>query len=719
MAINFPSTTNQATDGSFTHTDSTAGITWTWDGTSWSAGGVSGGGGSTITIKDEGVALTTAASSLDFVGLGVTASGTTGDKTITISGGGGSSYTDSDVDTHLNTSTASTNEVLTWNGSDYTWGAPAGYTNSDVDTHLNQSTALTGQVLTWNGSDYDWSDEIDIDGTGQFHNLGVSGISTFSGRIFASNNLRVTGLSTFASNVDVNASVDISGGLNVTGIATIGNVKINGNTVENKDVGGSLILASRADIEVKVVDANLNQISALIGNSGGSVDLYHDGIKKFETTGYGVTVTGGVNSTGIGTFKGGVNANGPVTNIQHTSATYQQYEDFTVKVITKTAAHRYNGSGSASGYTINGTEAPFLTLTPGITYRFYQEDSSNVGHPLLFYLEADKTTQYTTNVNAIGNIGSVNGRTEILVTEDTPSVLYYQCSAHDYMGNAVQTNSPVAAKLQTARTIELSGAVSGSTTFDGSGNASINTTSNITLGTDTSGNYVATVAGTTNEIEVTGSGSASAAVTVGLPNSVTITGTMTAGTFSGSGASLTSLPAGQLTGTLPAIDGSNLINLPSGGITVSTAATSTTMYPMFADIASFSSNFNGEPDAVHVSYSKLSFDSQFGNLSAYQFTSLSDRNEKENIRPIENALDITKQLEGVRFDWKENGKPSLGVIAQDLEKVLPELVITGDDGVKRVSYGNIVGVLIEAIKEQQKQIDRQQEMIDKLIEIEG
>ena len=49
MSINFPSTTNQATDGSFTHTDSTAGITWTWDGTSWSAGGVGGSGGASDT----------------------------------------------------------------------------------------------------------------------------------------------------------------------------------------------------------------------------------------------------------------------------------------------------------------------------------------------------------------------------------------------------------------------------------------------------------------------------------------------------------------------------------------------------------------------------------------------------------------------------------------------------------------------------------------------
>ena len=85
-----------------------------------------------------------------------------------------------------------------------------------------------------------------------------------------------------------------------------------------------------------------------------------------------------------------------------------------------------------------------------------------------------------------------------------------------------------------------------------------------------------------------------------------------------------------------------------------------------------------------------------GSVSAAQFTSLSDINKKKNIRPIENAIEITKKLEGVRFDWKDTDAPSIGVIAQEVEKVLPELVVE-NDGVKSVSYGNIVGVLIEAI----------------------
>ena len=57
------------------------------------------------------------------------------------------------------------------------------------------------------------------------------------------------------------------------------------------------------------------------------------------------------------------------------------------------------------------------------------------------------------------------------------------------------------------------------------------------------------------------------------------------------------------------------------------------------------------------------------------------------------------------FTWRENKEKSLGVIAQEIEKVLPELVYENDKGYKSVSYGHIVGVIIEAMKEQQNKID--------------
>ena len=114
---------------------------------------------------------------------------------------------------------------------------------------------------------------------------------------------------------------------------------------------------------------------------------------------------------------------------------------FTVTVAGKDATHRYNGSGSGNGYKIDGVFSPFLTLTPGRTYRFDQADSSNSGHPLRFYYDAAKTVAFTTNVTTNGTAGSGGAYTEITITDATPTVLHYQCSAHGYMGNSVQTNA--------------------------------------------------------------------------------------------------------------------------------------------------------------------------------------------------------------------------------------------------------------------------------------
>jgi hypothetical protein len=115
----------------------------------------------------------------------------------------------------------------------------------------------------------------------------------------------------------------------------------------------------------------------------------------------------------------------------------------TVTVASKTAAHPYNGDGSSSAYFLNGIESPAIQLhgadnvtsDSGYYYKFDQADASNGGHPLRFYLDADKTTAYTTGVTTNGTPGSAGAYTQIDVDEDTPSILYYQCSSHAYMGN--------------------------------------------------------------------------------------------------------------------------------------------------------------------------------------------------------------------------------------------------------------------------------------------
>lgn len=86
----------------------------------------------------------------------------------------------------------------------------------------------------------------------------------------------------------------------------------------------------------------------------------------------------------------------------------------------------------------------------------------------------------------------------------------------------------------------------------------------------------------------------------------------------------------------------------------------------------------------------------------------SSRRWKENIRPIGDALRKINQLQGVYYDWKpENGgKHDLGFIAEDVGKVMPEVVAWEADGeqAKGINYDHLVALTVEGIKEQQKQI---------------
>lgn len=92
------------------------------------------------------------------------------------------------------------------------------------------------------------------------------------------------------------------------------------------------------------------------------------------------------------------------------------------------------------------------------------------------------------------------------------------------------------------------------------------------------------------------------------------------------------------------------------------------------------------------------------NATANAFFYSSDRTLKDNIQPIDDGLLLLEQLRPVRFDWKKDGTPSLGFIAQDVEKVLPEAVNTNDSGIKAVDYGKLTAPLVAAVKEQQKEI---------------
>jgi hypothetical protein len=85
-------------------------------------------------------------------------------------------------------------------------------------------------------------------------------------------------------------------------------------------------------------------------------------------------------------------------------------------------------------------------------------------------------------------------------------------------------------------------------------------------------------------------------------------------------------------------------------------------------------------------------------VCATDFNSTSDCRCKENIATVDNAYCKIGQIRGVNYNWKESGKYTMGVVAQEVEEAFPELVTTDDDGYKSVNYNGLVGALIETVK---------------------
>ena len=101
-----------------------------------------------------------------------------------------------------------------------------------------------------------------------------------------------------------------------------------------------------------------------------------------------------------------------------------------------------------------------------------------------------------------------------------------------------------------------------------------------------------------------------------------------------------------------------------------------------------------------------------GIITATDFNSTSDARLKTNVQVIDDPLEKVLQINGVSFNWIQNNKPSMGVIADNIQEILPELVSDSDP--KTVNYNGLIGLLIEVVKEQQTQIDSLNDRLSKL-----
>jgi hypothetical protein len=225
-------------------------------------------------------------------------------------------------------------------------------------------------------------------------------------------------------------------------------------------------------------------------------------------------------------------------------------------------------------------------------------------------------------------------------------------------------------------------------------------------------------------------------------DSITTLGTITAGTWNGTaiananlanstisgkalGTNLDTLTIGTgLSGT--SYNGSSAVTIANTGVTSNVAGTGVSVSGATGAVTisigqavATSSNvqFNSLGIGMAASATAGRIDAT-NDIVAY---SSSDIRFKENITPIENALEKISKISGNTYDWKEENKVEhgyegndVGVIAQEIEEVLPQLVQTRENGYKAVKYDKLVALLIEGIKEQQSQIEELRNKINKL-----
>ena len=172
-----------------------------------------------------------------------------------------------------------------------------------------------------------------------------------------------------------------------------------------------------------------------------------------------------------------------------------------------------------------------------------------------------------------------------------------------------------------------------------------------------------------------------------LASNLTSVGTITTGVWQGTAIATTYGGTGNSAGYASGGAAS-----ASTATVVDDTSTNATYYPMLAQATSGNT-------APKVSSTKLTFNPSTGLLTSTDYNSSSDKRLKKNVKTVTGALATVDALRGVSFEWKEGSAKAIGMIAQEVQEVLPDVVTTDDNGYMGIKYTNVIGVLVEAIKE--------------------
>jgi len=530
-----------------------------------------------------------------------------------------------------------------------------------------------------------------VDSRGRLTSAGSTALAT---------TLNVAGTSGTDSVSLLSDTLTVSGGTHVTTQVTDNTITVNTDAT-SANTGGTI---TTGNYVATIADSGSSDI--VVNNSG------------TETAGVtlGLTTTGVAagsygSSSAIPTFT--VDSRGRLTSVGTSSIvtsltvsgdTGTEVIDLSSESLSVSGGTNLNSSAAGNAVTLN--------LDPNISLSNISA-SGIITATNGFVGDITGTATSTTNIpNLTGDITSVNTTTTLATVNSNVGTFGSSTAIPSITVNAKGLVTGVSTNAITVGdgtlTLATSGTgLSGSQTFSAnqSGNATFTVTSNAT-----SNNTNSTI------VSRDGAGGFSAGIVTATQFS-TGSGTIGISTNTISGpATITIDPAavGDNTGTV-VIKGDLQIDGTTTTIN-STVVTVDDLNITLADGAANAAAANGAGITIAGANATLTYastgDKWVSNkdVDAPNFNSTSDANLKENVEVYTNALETIENLEGVSFTWKETQKSSIGVIAQQIENFVPELVQTGETH-KTVNYNGLIGILIEAVKELSAEVKQLKEKI--------
>lgn len=620
--------------------------------------------------------------------------------------------------------TGSVNSDLTSGASIITAIAAGSIVNADISSSAaisvgKLSAGSLNQLLVVGATGAEWANNVDVPGTLDVTgaatldtSLTIAGTVTVNG-IINDNTLATASATTLATSSSIKAYVDSQTGsapaLSVAGDTGTGSVDLTletftvsgtANEIETSMSGQTLTIGLPSSITANVTGNVTGDVS---GNAGTATALSSS--RTFALTGdvtgstssdltSGASIATAIANLAVSKLQSGATGRQLLqTNATATGVEWASNIDIP-GTLDVTGVATFDGGivGSLSGNAATATaldSSRTFALTGDVTGSVSSNLASGVSISTAIaagsIVDADINASAAisdTKLATISTGGKVANSATTATNNNTANTIVQRNGSGDFSAGTITAtlsgNATTASTLQTARTISLGGDCSGSVSFNGGSNVTLTATV-----LDDSHNHII------SNVD-------------GLQSALDAKLNLSGGTMTGLFKTRT---ATANTGTSGSTNTIEVMGSTGVGATMS-----------FHRAGAYAVNMGLDSDNVFriggwsASANRLQMDMS-GNLTmAGNVTAYSDVRLKKDIKQIDNAIERVLKIRGVTFKRTDDDlnpdKVHAGVIAQEVEAVLPEVVETDSNGTKSVAYGNLVGLLIEAVKEQQQQIEK-------------